>query len=131
MHRGIWFGQIFSRFHARPRKSYRSKFQKCCPTKITKVKKKFSFPVIKKARFQQKTCLKKLRQHFISFLLVSRLISIMAGKLSQHMAVSSLINRRDGVVVRASASQSVDMGFITLAESYRKTFKYGIYSFRA
>ena len=31
--------------------------------------------------------------------------------------------RRDGVVVRASASQSVDLGFISLVESYLKTLK--------
>ena len=36
------------------------------------------------------------------------------------------IDRRDGVVVRASASQSVDMGFIPLVESYQKTLKNGI-----
>ena len=40
-------------------------------------------------------------------------------------------NRRDGVVVRASAWQSVDVGFIPLVESYQKTLKYGIYSFPA
>ena len=40
-------------------------------------------------------------------------------------------NRRDGVVVRASASQSVDLGFISLVESYQKTLKNGIYSFPA
>ena len=40
-------------------------------------------------------------------------------------------NRRDGVVVRASALQSVDLGFIPLVESYRKTLKNGIYSFPA
>ena len=28
----------FSRFHARPQKSYRSKFQKCCPTNIKKTR---------------------------------------------------------------------------------------------
>ena len=33
------------------------------------------------------------------------------------------VNRRDGVVVRASASQSVDLGFIPLVESYRKTLR--------
>ena len=40
-----------------------------------------------------------------------------------HVAYRLLIfaNRRDGVVVRASASQSVDLGFIPLVESYRKT----------
>ena len=40
-------------------------------------------------------------------------------------------HRRDGVVVRASASQSVDLGFIPLVESYQKTLKNGIYSFPA
>ena len=43
----------------------------------------------------------------------------------------SFSNRRDGVVVRASASQSVDLGFIPLVESYQKTLKNGIYSFPA
>ena len=38
---------------------------------------------------------------------------------------------RDGVVVRASASQSVDLGFIPLVESYQQTLKNGIYSFPA
>ena len=42
-----------------------------------------------------------------------------------------LINRRDGVVVRASASQSVDLGFIPFVESYRKTLKNDLYSFPA
>ena len=32
------------------------------------------------------------------------------------------ITRRDGVVVRASTSQSVDLGFIPIVESYQKTF---------
>ena len=41
------------------------------------------------------------------------------------------LNRRDGVVVRASASQSVDLGFIPIVESYQKTLKNGIYSFPA
>ena len=44
---------------------------------------------------------------------------------------TSRINRRDGVVVRASATQSVDQGFIPLVESYQKTLKNGIYSFPA
>ena len=38
---------------------------------------------------------------------------------------------RDGVMVRASASQSVDLGFIPLVESYQKTLKNGIHSFPA
>ena len=39
-----------------------------------------------------------------------------------------MVNRRDGVVVRASASQSVDLGFISQVESYQKTLKNGIHS---
>ena len=34
-------------------------------------------------------------------------------------------------MVRASASQSVDLGFIPLVESYQKTLKNSIYSFPA
>ena len=41
------------------------------------------------------------------------------------------INRRDGVLVRGSASQSVDLGFISLVESHQKTLKNGIHSFPA
>ena len=40
-------------------------------------------------------------------------------------------NRRADVVVRASALQSVDFGFLPLVESYRKTLKNGIHSFPA
>ena len=42
-----------------------------------------------------------------------------------------MFDRRDGVVVRASASQSVDVGFIPYVESFQKTLKNGIQSFRA
>ena len=44
--------------------------------------------------------------------------------------VLQVVNRRNGVV-RASASQSVDLGFISLVESYQKTLKNGIHSFPA
>ena len=40
-------------------------------------------------------------------------------------------NRRDGLVDRTSASQSVDLGFIPLVESYQKTLKNGMHSFPA
>ena len=40
-------------------------------------------------------------------------------------------DRRDGIVVKASASQSVDLGFISLVESYQKTLKNSIHSFPA
>ena len=40
-------------------------------------------------------------------------------------------DRRDSIVVRASASQSVDLGFDFLVESYQKTLKNGIHSFPA
>ena len=42
-----------------------------------------------------------------------------------------IMNICDGVVVRASASQSADLGFIPLVESYQKTLKNGIHSFPA
>ena len=38
-------------------------------------------------------------------------------------------NQRDGVVVRASALQSIDLGFVSQVESYQKTLKNGIHSF--
>ena len=40
-------------------------------------------------------------------------------------------NQRDGVVVGASASQSVDLEFISQVSSYQKTLKNGIHSFPA
>ena len=43
----------------------------------------------------------------------------------------SRFNRHDGVVVRTSASQSVDLEFDPLVESYQKTLKNGIHSFSA
>ena len=46
-------------------------------------------------------------------------------------AFSKLRNRVDGLVVRAFASQSVDLGFISQVESHQKTLKNGIHSFPA
>ena len=43
-----------------------------------------------------------------------------------HLYYESILengNRRDGVVVRASPTQSVDLGFISPVESYQKTLK--------
>ena len=40
-------------------------------------------------------------------------------------------HRCDGVAVRGSALQSVDLGFISLVESYQKTLKNGIQNFPA
>ena len=40
-------------------------------------------------------------------------------------------NLRDGVVVKTSASQSVDLEFIPFVESHKKTLKNGIHSFPA
>ena len=45
--------------------------------------------------------------------------------------VRNYFNRRDGVVVRASALQLVDLGLIPLVESYQKILKNGIHSFPA
>ena len=52
--------------------------------------------------------------------------------IKSHQVFKALVllhGRRDGVVVRASASQSVDLGFIPLVESYQEALKNGIYSF--
>ena len=43
----------------------------------------------------------------------------------------SIKNRRDGVVVRVSASQSVDLVFVFLVVSHQTTFKNGIQNLRA
>ena len=51
--------------------------------------------------------------------------------MSADNRLPSCNNRRDGVVVRASTSQSVDLGFISLVKSYQKTLKNGIHSFPA
>ena len=47
------------------------------------------------------------------------------------LSYTAFLNGRDGVVVRAFASQSVDLGFNLLVESYPKTLKNGIQSFPA
>ena len=45
------------------------------------------------------------------------------SQAEKHCNESSPACKRDGVVIRASASQSVDLGFIHLVESYGKTLK--------
>ena len=61
---------------------------------------------------------------------IANAIGVMLKK-QKKVKVSTYIDRPDGVVVRASASQSVDMGFILLVESHQKTLKNGIHSFPA
>ena len=49
---------------------------------------------------------------------------LLPAALPHHVVhLSKIYYRRDGVVVRASASKSVDLGFNPLVESYQKTFK--------
>ena len=55
----------------------------------------------------------------------------MVSPFESLLKIVSNPNRRDDVVVRASASQSVDLGFIPLVESYQETLKNGIHSFPA
>ena len=43
--------------------------------------------------------------------------------LHLQISVNGLFHRRNGVAVRASALQSVDLGFNPLVESYQKTLK--------
>ena len=51
--------------------------------------------------------------------------------LNFNLPAIRLLQWRDGIVVRASALQSVDLGFIAEVESYQKTFKNDIHSFPA
>ena len=55
--------------------------------------------------------------------------------LEKSLCLAPLAQQRkyltNGVVVRASASQSVDLGFISQVESHQKTLKNGIHSFPA
>ena len=59
-----------------------------------------------------------------------KLIIVIVGSAVE-VKFSCGYSQRNGVVVRASASQSVDLGFIPLVESYLKPLKNGIYSFPA
>ena len=58
-------------------------------------------------------------------------INLLKKSIFKFLALFNYMYRRGGVVVRASASQSVDLGFISLVESYQKTLKNGIHSFPA
>ena len=64
---------------------------------------------------------------FQFFKIESRISHTIINRIKLKLYLES--DRRDGVVVRASASQSVDLGFIPLVESYQKTLKNGIRSF--
>ena len=98
---------------------------------VSSLKAKF-FPRIKALRCisassggPSKESLSLLNKAFLRSLLI---YASQDGFLSQTLLIS---HRRDGVVVRAYASQSVDLGFISLVESYQKTLKNGIHSFPA
>ena len=74
-------------------------------------------------------------RHGHPILYASNVLSILDSgqkRIESHSALVfqwSGVNQRDSVVVRASASQSVDLEFISLVESYQQTLKNGIYSF--
>ena len=50
---------------------------------------------MKKATFNRRTFLKKSKLYLTFFLLVSRFISVMTDKLSQHIAVSYILLKKD------------------------------------
>ena len=76
-------------------------------------------------------------RHGHPILYASNVLSIFDSgqkRIKSHSALVfqwSGVNRRDGVVDRASTSQSVDLKFIPLVESYQQTLKNDIYSFPA
>ena len=72
-----------------------------------------------------------LIQQFNFMVALLRLLTLLNMPLVTNTLLLGNIDQRDGIVVRASASQSVDQGFIPFDESYQKTFKNGIRSFPA
>ena len=76
-------------------------------------------------------------RHGHPLLYASNVLSIFDSgqkRIESHSALVfqwSGVNRRDGVVVWASALQSVDLGFISLVELYQQALKNSIYSFPA
>ena len=56
-------------------------------------------------------------------------IGLESSRMEAFKRLSS--DQSDGVVVGASALQSVDLGLISFVESYQKTIKNGIHSFPA
>ena len=76
-------------------------------------------------------------RHGHPILYASNVLSILDNgqkRIESHSALVfrwSGVNRRDSVVVRASASQSVGLEFIPLVASYQQTLKNGIHSFPA
>ena len=87
---------------------------------------------IKAFELKLKLLLRQVKNH--SFIHLSATQNLSADNPVVAFQVEKCVeafNRCDGVVVRASASQSVDLGLIPLVESYQKTLKNGIYSFPA
>ena len=76
-------------------------------------------------------------RHGCPILYASNVLSILDSGQKRIESHSALVfqcfgvNQRDSVVVRASASQSVDLEFIPLVESYQQTLQNGIHSFPA
>ena len=68
----------------------------------------------------------ELAKHLLYLLIIKVLINKMLT-----IIYIFVLNRRDGVVVRASASLSIDIGFISPGRVISKTFKNGIHSFPA
>ena len=72
-----------------------------------------------------------LIQQFNFMVALLRLLTLLNMPLVTNTLLLGNIDQRDGIVVRASASQSLDQGFIPLVESYQKTLKNGIRIFPA
>ena len=71
----------------------------------------------------------------IGTFLIKSLVDVIRRNIIQTFALIPISSmswyRRDGVVVKASASQSVELRFISQVESYQRTLKNGIHSFPA
>ena len=73
---------------------------------------KLYFPIYCRLKVQQCACTEVVRQQI-------------------NVSRAYALHRRGGVVVKASALQSIDVGFIPLVASYQKTLENGIHSFPA
>ena len=81
---------------------------------------------LSRGRVLKRAC--NLRSETVIFLRQQNFMAL-AEKFSQKNFNTKIAYFADILYLRASASQSVDLGFIPYVESYQKTLKTGIHSF--
>ena len=79
----------------------------------------------------QSITLLSCEKHLTSFVTIDKNVPSLVVMTEVFFSIKYRVLALNGVVVRASASHSVDLGFIALVESYQNTLKNGIHSFPA